>query len=374
MYSRPKKIAISALAAVFALALMIPAVSFADADGQAGPDAQAPQITAEATVDAAQDGTADAAPDDAAADDCIVTLEYYENVGYDDPDVVPDEEGRFLLGTRVLTGLHEGDLIDTWDYVADIPGFFFFDAWPAKLKVSADPAQNIIKLFYFKTWDSEYTVNYYLMTGADLSADNWSDALDADDVDFIKMGSQTFDHQRFDSLVEGDAYEYKLNGLYVIDTYPAEIRLSTDPDDNVINVLYTPESQYLPDDIPAPGEPAPNPDAPSTPDLPGDTTIGKDDLESTLPGSDEVVEDFIGNNSTDEVVVTDEMLQNTISKAEAKKIADAYRTGLHQGTTLTQTGDNAPIVAVAVIVVATIAIGAVALFMMRKRKNESGSE
>ena len=144
MYSRPKKIAISALAAVFALALMIPAVSFADADGQAGPDAQAPQ------------NTADAARDDAAAGDFIVTLEYYENVGYDDPDVVPDEEGRFLLGTRVLTGLHEGDLIDTWDYVADIPGFFFFDAWPAKLKVSADPAQNIIKLFYLKTWDSEY--------------------------------------------------------------------------------------------------------------------------------------------------------------------------------------------------------------------------
>ena len=35
----------------------------------------------------------------------------------------------------------------------------------------------------------------------------WKDALAPDDVEFVKMGSETFTNQRFDQLVKGDAYE-----------------------------------------------------------------------------------------------------------------------------------------------------------------------
>lgn len=186
---------------------------------------------AEAEVDNDAEASADAAATTA-------TIMYYENVSYDDGDVEPDEEGRVLLGTYELKDVHVGQTLNAWDYVVDIPGYFFWDGWPQNLTLGENPDDNVIKLFYFKLWNNEYTVNYYLMENADLSADNWKDALKPDDVKFIKMGSETFTDQRFDKLVKGDAYEYKIDGTYVVDTYPAEIRVGVNPDDNVINVLY----------------------------------------------------------------------------------------------------------------------------------------
>lgn len=376
MKSMPRKAAITVLVAVFALGLSIPALSFAaSSDDEAAGSGQEPPSNAQAA--ASDEGQADEAAD------CTVTLEFYENVNYEDPDVIPDADGRVLMGTRVLTGLHEGDIIDTWDYVADIPGYFFFDAWPAKLTVSTNPADNLIKLFYFKEWNSEYTVNYYLMEGADLTADNWDDALGTGDIEFLKLGSQSFDHQRFDSLVKGDAYEYHVDGMYMLDSYPPEIRLTEQADDNVINVFYLPAMGNLPDDVPivdtpeavAP-DPAPEPDSPEAPILPGDTVIDKDDLETVLPdssepGADEVIDDILGAESAGDTVVTDEMLENTISKAEAKKIAEAYRTGLHQGSTLAQTGDSMPIIAVVLITAAVVAAAAIALFAWRRRAHNA---
>ena len=84
------------------------------------------------------------------------------------------------------------------------------------------------------------------MENADLTADNWKDALAPDDVKFVKMGSETFTNQRFDQLVKGDAYEYKIDGTYVVDTYPSEIRVGVNPDDNVINVLTCPIPRICP--------------------------------------------------------------------------------------------------------------------------------
>ena len=142
----------------------------------------------------AQDNPAATTP----SDDCTVTIRYLEYMNYDDePDAVIDEMGRRVLGTRVLTGLKEGDVLNAWNYVVNIPGHFFFDGWPLNLTVTTDPNKNTFDLIYIKKWNSEYTVNYYVMTGADLSADTWSEALAPDDVEFIKMGSETFDNQRF---------------------------------------------------------------------------------------------------------------------------------------------------------------------------------
>lgn len=331
----------------------------------------------------AQDNPAATTP----SDDCTVTIRYLEYMNYDDePDAVIDEMGRRVLGTRVLTGLKEGEVLNAWNYVVNIPGHFFFDGWPLNLTVTTDPNKNTFDLIYYKKWSSEYTVNYYVMTGADLTADAWSEALAPDDVEFIKMGSETFENQRFDKLVEGDAYEYKLDDMYVIDTYPAEIRLGTDPDNNVINVLYTPTSSTLPDELEVPDgiiPPADEGDAGSgdngagtpSPDLPSDDTFDKDDITSTLPDGvtddNESKDDFLGNEvDRGELDVTDEMLANPVSKEQANQALADYRDSLYEADNLAETGDGVPIIAWASGATALVALVLLGFYLMRSRKHD----
>ena len=336
----------------------------------------------------AQDNPAATTP----SDDCTVTIRYLEYMNYDDePDAVIDEMGRRVLGTRVLTGLKEGEVLNAWNYVVNIPGHFFFDGWPLNLTVTTDPNKNTFDLIYYKKWSSEYTVNYYVMTGADLTADTWSEALAPDDVEFIKMGSETFENQRFDKLVEGDAYEYKLDDMYVIDTYPAEIRLGTDPDNNVINVLYTPTSSTLPDELEVPDgiiPPADEGDAGSgdagsgdngagtpSPDLPSDDTFDKDDITSTLPDGvtddDESKVDFLGNEvDRGGRDVTDEMLANPVSKEQANQSLTDYRDSLYEADNLAETGDGVPIIAWVSGATALVALVLLGFYFMRSRKHD----
>lgn len=364
------------------------------------------------------------------ADDCVVTVYYCEYAHYDDPDASFDEMGRRILGYYQIDGLQEGEVLDAWDYVVTIPGHFFFDGWPAKLTVTTNPSQNVLTLIYVKTYDSEYTVNYYLMEGADLTADNWTDALAPDDVEFVKLGSETIKGQRFDSLIMGDAYEYKLDDMYVIDSYPSQIRLGINPDDNVINVLYTsalsnlPDSVEVPDDIDSPddggSEVAPpeggdtpggpddgsgdatvpdqpgtdegsgdtaNPDAPgaggdsegpgdaTSPDepstVPPDQGFDKDEIEDLLPsgpGSEEIVEDFVGTGNGEGVEITDEMIANPVNKEEAEKTADAFYSGM-QYASLAKTGDTVLMVGVVVGGIALVALAVAAIAFARRAKS-----
>lgn len=347
------------------------------------------------------------------------TIMYYENVNYEDGDTKPDAEGHVLLGTYELTDVHVGQTLNAWDYVVNIPGFFFWDGWPQNLTLTENASDNVIKLFYFKLWNNEYTVNYYLMENADLTADNWKDALAPDDVKFVKMGSETFTDQRFDKLVKGDAYEYKIDGTYVVDTYPSEIRVGVNPDDNVINVLYVPDSANLPDDIevptdttppsdatqpddttppddsengadagdqPADGSGAdkpaddssadkpadtPSADGSATPSLPNDTTFDKDEIESVLPDDvkDEVVKDFIeSGDAQDKTEITEEMIENPVSKSDADYVKNVYETGLKEGEKLAQTGDLVPLAIIASIALGAAAAGAIAFIMNRRAK------
>lgn len=289
------------------------------------------------------------------ADNCSITLKYYEIVQYDDPDEPVGDDNLRLLGSRTLSGFHEGDVVDAWDYVVNIPGHFFWDGWPGKLTVSRDPNQNVIVLHYVKLWNAEYTVNYYVMTGADLTAGTWSEALAPEEVTFTKMGSETFTNQRFDALIKGDAYEYKLNDMYVIDTYPAEIRLGTDPDNNVINVLYVPELATLPDQIEIPDE-----------------QLNHDDLITTLP-DDVIVEDFASTDTInpDEdttIDITDDMLSKPVNKAEAEEIINAYDTGLEHAKALAQTGDTTLVVVSIIAGIALVAVVVLVIIVWRRKK------
>lgn len=332
-----RKSLILLLAVVFAAGLSVPPISIANAENgyMESPFSELQVPDASETAQPPQVADNAAAPDQEVGD-CTATLEYWENVPYDDPENPPNGDGRRLMGTRVLTGLHEGQVLNTWDYVVNIPGYFFWDAWPATLTISTDPSQNVISLFYFKRWDSEYTVNYYVMTGANLAADNWVDALQPNNVKFTKIASETFDSQQFDSIINGDAYEYKVDGMYVIDTYPTKIQLGTDPDNNVLNVLYTPTSTTLPDHIEVP---------------------------------DDVVDDSVGSNpDTDggKVDITDDMLANPIPPEQAAAVKSAYLKSL----SMPQTGDNTPVVAGITVAVMALAIAVMALLFGRRSHRE----
>lgn len=430
---RPRLARISAIMAVIllcaALVLSTSAAFMAFAEGptQTFVTTQGEEVTVPVPEPAVTDTTQgqDAQPqDDGAAaavtepaDDCTITLNYYEIVNYEDPDVDYDENRTRLMGTRTLSGFHEGQTVSAWDYVVDIPGYFFWDGWPNKMTVSKDPSQNVFTLNYMRLWNSEYTVNYYVMTGADLTAGTWADALATDDVTFTKMGSEVFTNQRFDKLIKGDAYEYKLNDMYVIDTYPAEIRLGTDPDNNVINVLYTPDITTLPDDLEIPDGIfnyddliTTLPDSVEIPDnifdyndiiatLPDSVEIPDgifnfDDQVTTLPDAVEVpdgtnyddqitnlpdnvlVEDFVGSGDENAdgdttVEITDEMLDNPVPKADAEATINAYRTGIEDGKTVAKTGD-ATFIAVSVLAgVALVAAVVFAIIAWRNRKRPS---
>lgn len=341
------------------------------AEQQAAPDASSGAQTADDQQSAGSAQPEEATPAETEegltpADDCKVTINYLENPNYYDPDAEYDENGRRILGQRVLSGMQEGTTLNAWNYVLPLPGHFFFDGWPQNLTVSRDPSQNVIDLIYVKLWNSEYTVNYYLLTGADFTADSWEGALEPDDVKFSKMGSETFTNQRFDALINGDAFEYKLNELYVIDSYPAQIRLGTDPDNNVINVLYMPQADM------------PTGDG-SKPDLPDDTVVDYDQLITTLPDDvlvdDGVLEDFVGSDiDRGELDVTDEMLANPVSKEDAERTIQAYNTGLHNGS-LSQTGDgNMVVVWTLVGIAAVAAVAIVVAVVVRRRKTHEGGE
>lgn len=349
----------------------------------------------------ANDGNAGLSP----ADNCSITLNYYEMVTFDDPDVPKDENNLRLMGSRTLSGFHEGQELSAWDYVVDIPGYFFWDGWPNKMVVSRDPSQNVYTLNYVRLWNTEYTVNYYLMTGADLTADSWGGALAPQSVEFTKLGSETFTNQRFDKLIVGDAYEYKLDGTYVIDTYPAEIHLGTNPDNNVINVLYVPNSTWMPEDVEVPDGIIDYddlittlPDSVEIPDgiidhddlittLPDDLEIpdqifDRDDLITTLP-DDVIVEDFVGDgtdapgngeSADDTVEITDEMLNNPVNKKDAEETINAYTTGTEKTMTLVDTGDRtiAIVSTLAGVAILAAVVFAVLAWRGRKRVTEAG--
>lgn len=347
---KPKKLAGVIMSLVLATALAIPTLSFATATTDS--ESAVPTAPDSAMQHVHESSASFHHQGETAVGNCTATIKYYENATWLEPGYEPNEDGRYFMGERVITGLSEGDVLDAWDYVVDIEGFFFFDGWPAKLTITSNPDDNVIELFYFREWSSEYTVNYYMMVGADLTADTWAGALAPSDVEFIKFDSEVFENQPYGMLVEGDAYEYRLDGKYVVDSYPPEIRVGSDADNNVLNVLYVPDSTHLPDDFEIPddvfsvegganggasnGSGSTGTGPGST--LPDDETFGRDEIEGLLPDGlttdeiDDLFKDFIGSQAdSGRLEITDEMLANPVDREEAAERVAAYRAGLEQG-------------------------------------------
>lgn len=364
-----KKILTASFTALFAFAMCVPAFALAEgedaadgadaasateqetvrepvepvpiADGDNGLPKPLENMEAEPVATEAQVEAPSATTSDEAAD-CYATFNYYEIVYYEE-----DRDLR-LLGTYVVDGLKPGDVLNVWDYVFDIPGYFFFDGTAPSLTISADNSKNVIDLKYGKLMNSELTVNYYVMTGANLAGDDWADTL-VPTTRFHKVGTQTLVNQRFDMEVNGDDFEQPVDGLYVVDTFPQSLRLTENPEDNVLNVLYVPTAANLPDDeeifeVPeAPAAPGPSEGAApdQTPARPGDVVVPTPIMptESTLgsftapydPTAMEGVAFADGHLETGEVgepiTFTEEMVANPVSQQTAERYAKAFEQG-----------------------------------------------
>ncbi len=322
-----QRILTSTFAVIFAIGMTAPTIAFAD-------EIATPEPITQNTVDQQLTTTVDiSTSEETPITECTAVIKYYENPTFDDPDYPVGEGSRLFLGQRVLTGLHEGDVLNISDYVVDIPGFQFFDGWPRELTVGSNAEDNVFTLTYFRAWTNSVTVNYYLMEGADLSADTWKDALAPDDVHFIKMGSEEVTQLPAGMVVNGDAFEAPIEDIYLVDTFPNSLRVSLEPTENVLNVLYTPSTTILPDSVEIPS------DVDTAP--PTNDPIDKDDLITTLP-DDLPVEDAIvtgpnGNPIADEATVV--------------------------GGDLVQTGDETTATVIFFLALTIIALGAVASFM-----------
>ena len=80
--------------------------------------------------------------------------------------------------------------------------------------------------------------------------------------------------------------------------------------------------------------------------MPSDTTFDKDEIEDALPDDvkDEIVKDFIeSGDAQDKTEITDEMIENPVSKSDADYVKNVYETGLKEGERLAQTGDLVPL-------------------------------
>lgn len=284
--------------------------------------------------DAPSDGTADQV-------ECHLTITYIELLNTDDP-MTPLEPHE--MGTYVVSGLHPGDVVNVWDYVFDIPGHFFFDGSSPSITISADDSKNTVELVYGVLQNSEFTVDYYIMDGADLTASDWAGAL-ATDPSFYKIGEQKFVNQSFNKEVNGADFEYALEGLYPVGAYPESIHLTESAEDNVISVVYVPAISDLPEsweviDKPqAPDASEPGTDAPEKPTLPNEVLVPTPSLpDSADPGSFGIPSDGIqglegvvisdGNvnaHPTDgPLVITEEMLDNPVTPQTAERYAQAY--------------------------------------------------
>lgn len=85
-----------------------------------------------------------------------------------------------------------------------------------------------------------------------------------------------------------------------------------------------------------------------------------------------MVNDFVASgDAQDKVEITDEMIENPVSKAEADYVKNVYETGLREGESLAQTGDRTALAAVATVAVAAAVVAAIAFALHRRSQRKS---
>ncbi len=343
---------------------------------------------------------------DAQAQTTSLTVYYCEMVPYDEPIDHPSH--MRLIKSETFDGLTVGDTFEPWDYVQDITGYWFFDGWSENYVLSENPDENNLELHYFATQNNQATINYYIMSGDESarSADAAYQALDSEhavvdgeDVLFTKIGESQLDGLRFDRFVHGDDHAVELENLMFVDSYPSSIQVCTNPENNVINLLYAPTLASLPDDMPAddaeavepPADNVPGDDSDaSTPDNTPDTDEPIVDTPETDTPADapsdtegdtngEGAGDNSGNNAGNNAGESTDATPEGVGKNEGVAIGDnetplaansadqndADATDKPDAAAMPQTGDPLEVLIMAGIFVASSA--ATVLLMLRRR-------
>lgn len=254
--------------------------------------------------------------DSAEAGTCSVTVHYNEIVFYEDPDVENIGDLR-LLKTKVFDGLTPGQTINPWNYVEPIDGYFLYDGWAENPKASEDSSQNVVQLNYMATSNNSISINYYLLSdglsnSATAPLPNDSLALDESEaekgvlenpgmrgsvvVDYYgepvrvtKLGDVEVDGQRFNSVITGSECAVPIDHMMFLDSYPSSFRVTTNPENNSIDLFYAPTMTTLPDATPVPDDTTTEPDEPSSPEGPTNpdngTNEGGDGTEGDAPSN-----------------------------------------------------------------------------------------
>lgn len=289
-----------------------------------------------------------------------VTVYYCEIVLYDDPSFDHPSNLR-LLDVATFDGVKVGEEIEEWDYVRDIPDFWFFDGWATNQVVSADPAQNTVQLHYSRV-KSPSLVNYYAVTAAKgEGAASFGNAADADGAAwrFEKMGSYEIASQPLGTQIDADLLAVPLDDLVYLDSDKDEIVVEPLASNNEINLFYAPAAVTLPDDVEAGAAPdatqPENPGGGSDEDAtgPSDGTLAPPTAEDTDAGQDdEASDEASGAPAGDETVIAD----------DGAPLASAAEAGV---LPLPQTGDEVVIGAL----LASAVLGAGGATLMARRRS-----
>lgn len=182
-----------------------------------------------------------------------LTVYYCEIMPFDES--IDHPSNMRLLQTKTFDGLPVGETFNSWDYVENLEGYFFFDGWAESYVLSENPEENNLQLHYFATQNNSATVNYYIMSEDPTDDYETYQSFQSDLVEiggesilFTKLGEYQLEGLRFNRPVAGEDHAVAIDDLMFVESFPSSIQVSTSPEDNIINLLYAPALTTLPDD------------------------------------------------------------------------------------------------------------------------------
>ncbi len=357
----------------------------------------AKEDTAEPSTESAASTNADESQNaptqgEVAAKTTSLTVYYCEIIPFD--ETIDHPSNMRLIKTETFDGLAVGEQFEPWDYVQDLDGYMFFDGWSENYTLSENPDENNLQLHYMATQNNSATVNYYIMSKGQETDGVTYQSLDSDQVDingdpvrFTKLGEYQLDNLRFNRFVEGADHAVLLDNLMFVDSFPSSIQVTTSPEDNVINLLYTPTLTTLPDDVLAGSDENVQPPVSDDEDDDGTTgDEGDDDSTTDGEGDNDTAGDGAGDDSTtgdddtgegdndvadsDNGASTPTPNPGTTTETAGDTAAQSSSAISESADTLPQTGDSLGILIVAAIFVAS---SAATILIALCRKSSKGN-
>lgn len=357
----------------------------------------AKEDTAEPSTESAASTNADESQNaptqgEVAAKTTSLTVYYCEIIPFD--ETIDHPSNMRLIKTETFDGLAVGEQFEPWDYVQDLDGYMFFDGWSENYTLSENPDENNLQLHYMATQNNSATVNYYIMSKGQETDGVTYQSLDSDQVDingdpvrFTKLGEYQLDNLRFNRFVEGADHAVLLDNLMFVDSFPSSIQVTTSPEDNVINLLYTPTLTTLPDDVLAGSDENVQPPVSDDEGDDDSTTGGEGDDDSITGGAGDGADDEVagdaGNNNTTGSAGDDNTVggtgesestptpnPGTTTETAGDTAAQSSSAISESADTLPQTGDSLGILIVAAIFVAS---SAATILIALYRKSSKGN-